>query len=53
MTFIQRMTRQGVKQPWWRRLYWLLIIWCGSVLALFIIASLLRLLMSSAGLKLH
>ncbi len=53
MQFIQRMTQKNLKQPWWKRVYWMLIIWFGSVLALFIIASLFRALMSAAGLKLH
>lgn len=50
---LQRMTEKTVKQPLWRRLLWMAIIWGGSVLALFVVASLFRLLMSAAGLKVH
>lgn len=46
--------RAGIKkQPLFKRLFWLVAIWLGSVLALFVVASLFRLLMSAAGLKLH
>jgi hypothetical protein len=41
------------KKPFWQRLGWLVIIWAGSVFALFIVAMLLRLLMSAAGMKSH
>ena len=50
---IQRMTDKTVKQPLWRRLMWMVIIWGGSVLALFVVASLFRALMSAAGLRTH
>jgi hypothetical protein len=50
---LQRMTEKSAKQPLWRRLMWMAIIWGGSVLALFVVASLFRLLMSAAGLKVH
>lgn len=40
-------------KPLWQRLSWLLAIWAGSVLALFIFASLMRLFMSAAGLTTH
>ncbi|MGD8106227.1 DUF2474 domain-containing protein [Pantoea sp. FN0302] len=50
---IQRMTGKTTKQPLWRRLLWMVIIWGGSVLALFVVASLFRVLMSAAGLKTH
>jgi hypothetical protein len=38
------------RQMWLRRLLWLVTIWTASVLALGIVAFLLRLLMSAAGL---
>ena len=41
------------KAPLWRRLGWLAIIWLGSVFALFIFASLLRMFMTAAGMKSH
>ncbi|WP_208852143.1 DUF2474 domain-containing protein [Mixta intestinalis] len=50
---MQRMTEKSVKQPLWRRLLWMAIIWGGSVLALFVVASLFRMLMTAAGLKVH
>ncbi|WP_249894423.1 DUF2474 domain-containing protein [Mixta hanseatica] len=50
---IQRMTEKTAKKPLWRRLLWMVIIWGGSVLALFVVASLFRVLMSAAGLRTH
>ncbi|QKJ86976.1 DUF2474 domain-containing protein [Paramixta manurensis] len=50
---IQRMTQKTEKQPLWKRLGWMAIIWLGSVAALFAIASVFRFLMTAAGLKLH
>ncbi|MFK3799698.1 MULTISPECIES: DUF2474 domain-containing protein [unclassified Pseudomonas] len=43
----------ALKKPLWQRLGWLLVIWSGSVLALFIVASLLRMFMTAAGMKTH
>lgn len=37
------------KKPLWQRLGWLVLIWAGSVLALGLVAGLLRLLMRAAG----
>ena len=39
--------------PLWKRLGWLAIIWAGSVFALFIVATLLRMFMTAAGMKTH
>ncbi|CAI0763405.1 MULTISPECIES: DUF2474 domain-containing protein [Serratia] len=39
--------------PWWKRVGWLAIIWSASVLGLFAVASLFRLLMTAAGMKSH
>ena len=39
--------------PWWKRVGWLAIIWLGSVLALFAVASVFRLLMTAAGMRSH
>lgn len=44
---------QAEKQPLWRRLGWLAMIWGGSVLALFVVASLMRMFVSAAGLTTH
>jgi len=43
----------ALKKPLWQRLGWLVVIWSGSVLALFIVASLLRMFMTAAGMKSH
>ncbi|CAH0323352.1 DUF2474 domain-containing protein [Pseudomonas brassicacearum] len=40
-------------KPLWQRLGWLALIWAGSVLALFIVASLMRMFMNAAGLTTH
>lgn len=37
--------------PWWKRVGWLVVIWSVSVLGLFLVASLFRLLMAAAGMK--
>lgn len=39
------------KKPLWQRLGWLALIWTASVLALGLVAGLLRLLMNAAGLS--
>lgn len=39
--------------PWYRRALWLAAIWFGSVAALGVVASLIRLLMHLAGMKSH
>jgi hypothetical protein len=41
------------KKPLWQRLGWLVMIWTGSVVALFIVASLMRMFMNAAGLSTH
>lgn len=51
---IREMDEQTViHQPWWKRVVWLAIIWGGSVLALFVVASVFRLLMTAAGMRSH
>ena len=44
---------QAEKQPLWRRLGWRAMISTGSVLALFVVASLMRMFMNAAGLSTH
>ncbi|SDA33308.1 Protein of unknown function [Pseudomonas sp. NFPP10] len=44
---------QAEKKPLWQRLGWLVLIWGGSVLALFVVASLMRMFMNAAGLTTH
>ncbi|WP_268797954.1 DUF2474 domain-containing protein [Pseudomonas huanghezhanensis] len=43
----------ALKQPLWKRVGWLVVIWTGSVLALFVVALLLRSFMTAAGMKSH
>jgi hypothetical protein len=43
----------ALSKPLWQRLAWLVGIWAGSVFALFIVASLMRMFMSAAGLTTH
>ncbi|MDR9753052.1 DUF2474 domain-containing protein [Pseudomonas sp. SZMC_28357] len=44
---------EAEKKPLWQRLGWLAMIWVGSVLALFVVASLMRMFMNAAGLTTH
>lgn len=39
--------------PFWKKILWMLLIYGGSVLALFAVASAFRLLMAAAGMKTH
>ncbi|CAI8838913.1 DUF2474 domain-containing protein [Pseudomonas sp. NPDC087626] len=48
-----REIEEAEKKPLWHRLGWLAGIWVGSVLALFVVASLMRLFMNAAGLSTH
>jgi hypothetical protein len=43
----------AAKKPLWQRLGWLVVIWSGSVLVLFVFAMLLRMFMTAAGMKSH
>ncbi|UZJ59787.1 DUF2474 domain-containing protein [Pseudomonas sp. KU26590] len=49
----QREVDPAQGKPLWQRIGWLLIIWTGSVLALFVVAMLLRMFMTAAGMKSH
>lgn len=42
-----------IRQPWWKRVGWLAIIWAGSILALFAVATVFKLLMTAAGMRSH
>lgn len=42
-----------MQQPVWKRLMWLAVIWCGSVLALAAVGMFFRILMTAAGFKSH
>ncbi|QWT40415.1 DUF2474 domain-containing protein [Dickeya dadantii] len=50
---MERTTSQKPVQPLWRRLVWMAVLWSASVLALGVVATLFRLLMTAAGLKTH
>ncbi|WP_426143504.1 DUF2474 domain-containing protein [Pseudomonas sp. DWP3-1-2] len=43
----------ALKKPLWQRLAWLVGIWVGSVFALYLVASLLRMFMTAAGMRTH
>ncbi len=42
---------EGEPKPLWQRMSWLVLIWSGSVLALGVVAWLLRLAMNAVGLS--
>jgi hypothetical protein len=49
----QREVDPAQGKPLWQRIGWLVVIWTGSVLALFVVAMLLRMFMTAAGMKSH
>lgn len=49
----QREVDPAKGKPLWQRIGWLVVIWTGSVLALFVVAMLLRMFMTAAGMKSH
>ncbi|WP_413729023.1 DUF2474 domain-containing protein [Sodalis sp. RH22] len=51
MALIRKMKHSSSLPSWWGRIFWLVVIWCGSVMALFIVSLILRMIMSMAGLK--
>ena len=40
-----------MKKPWLRRLGWMAALWAGGVLALFLVAGLIRVIMHAAGMR--
>ncbi|KAF6681563.1 MULTISPECIES: DUF2474 domain-containing protein [Pantoea] len=44
---------QETKAPWWKRVMWLVFIYAASVLALGVVASLFRMMMTAAGMRSH
>ncbi|AHM73591.1 DUF2474 domain-containing protein [Yersinia hibernica] len=46
-------TVEPIKSPWWKKVGWLLLIWCSSVLALLAVSQLFRMMMTAAGMKSH
>lgn len=47
------MTESEPKKPLWQRLAWLVGIWTASVLALGVVAGLMRMFMAAAGMQSH
>ena len=43
----------AVKAPFWKRVMWLVIIYGASVLALGVVATLFRMMMTAAGMRSH
>lgn len=41
------------RAPWWKRVMWLVVIYAASVLALGVVASLFRMMMTAAGMRSH
>lgn len=46
-------THTEEKKPLWKRLFWLIVIYGASVLALGVVASLFRMMMTAAGMRSH
>ncbi|XOV52448.1 DUF2474 domain-containing protein [Pantoea sp. App145] len=45
--------RTEAKAPFWKRMMWLVIIYGASVLALGVVATLFRMMMTAAGMRSH
>ncbi|KGT90317.1 hypothetical protein NG99_18130 [Erwinia typographi] len=50
---VETQTQQAAKSPAWKRVLWMVAIYAGSVMALGIVATLFRLMMTAAGMKSH
>ncbi|WP_428945528.1 DUF2474 domain-containing protein [Pantoea sp. FN060301] len=46
-------TEQTTKSPLWKRMLWMVVIYAGSILALSLVATLFRMMMTAAGMKSH
>ncbi|MBV4368582.1 DUF2474 domain-containing protein [Erwinia sp. BNK-24-b] len=46
-------TQQTLKLPVWKRILWMVLIYAGSVMALGVVATLFRFMMTAAGMKSH
>lgn len=46
-------TEQTPKSPVWKRILWMVVIYAGSILALTLVATLFRMMMTAAGMKSH
>ena len=50
---VSKMKDTATPSPWWKRVMWLVIIYGASVLALAVVASLFRMMMTAAGMRTH
>lgn len=50
---VETQTQQAAKSPAWKRVLWMVAIYAGSVMALGVVATLFRLMMTAAGMKTH
>jgi len=50
---VQNPSQQGAKSPTWKRVLWMVAIYAGSVMALGVVATLFRVMMTAAGMKSH
>nr|WP_086952894.1 DUF2474 domain-containing protein [Xenorhabdus innexi] len=48
---MNKATTKTDHSPLWKRLAWMITIWCCSVLALYAVSALFRFLMTAAGMK--
>ncbi len=46
-------TQTEEKSPLWKRILWLVVIYAASVLALGVVATLFRMMMTAAGMRSH
>ncbi|WP_082804139.1 MULTISPECIES: DUF2474 domain-containing protein [unclassified Erwinia] len=46
-------TQQATPSPVWKRILWMAVIYAGSVMALGVVATLFRMMMTAAGMKSH
>lgn len=46
-------TKNETPRPFWKKLLWMVLIWAASVMALGIVATVFKLLMTAAGMKTH
>ena len=54
MNLIQKMDDKVItKAPFWKRVGWMAIIWGGSVVGLFVVATVFHVLMYMAGMREH
>ncbi|MEJ1267008.1 DUF2474 domain-containing protein [Pantoea ananatis] len=47
----QQERQNETRSPWWKRVLWLVVIYGASVLALGVVATLFRMMMTAAGMR--